>query len=147
MYKRIFISLLSIALLAGCSSSPAPGTGPSPENEDVKIKNFKTQSTYGAYNGGTALYVYDKTNHQIVTANGNKKFRIQTDDQFEYLNCETTSVPTAEDQALTLNVSAKGIPGFEAVKVYNATVVKLTDNNVWLWAGASSTGFIVPRPL
>lgn len=140
MFKRLLLCLAALAALAGCTSNPTPGG-------DTPLNKLKAATDYGVYVDGEPVFTYDKTEHQLVSGStgGSKVFRIQTDDQFEYLHCELGSVPTAMGQNVSLNITAKGIDSWNNAGLYTATVVKIDDSRLWLWEEKTSTGFIVPR--
>ena len=145
-YKNILISLFILALAVGCGSGsdPEPNPNPNPNPTPEALTAFKNKSDYGYYTGGTAIFTFDKTKHQLVVSGNKKSSRIQTDDQFEYLSCTVNSGTVATDQAVTLGIQTLGISAMGASSSVSATVVKVADGKAWLWAASTSTGYIIP---
>ena len=148
MNKRFLIPVLSLILMAGCRSNPDPDN-PTPDPPDVinqALETFKAKSDYGIYANGVALIAYDKTAHQIVSGNNNQLFRIQTDDQLQYVNFTVVDQAVTLNQSVAVGFSSKGVGGLYSTGTISAAAVKVTGGKMWLWEESAKRGVIIPVP-
>lgn len=136
MKKNIFKAILflfAISLLVGCEQ----------RINNPEMDAFLSETAYGVYNDGVPLFVFDETLHQTATDDTKSYYRIQTDDQTQYIQMTITPRPaTADNQTVTLKVESRGLEG---VSDGDYTVKILQKNGAyWLWDENTKRGFIIP---
>ena len=127
--------LLFISLIWGCKDDDM-------EHRSAEQRNAFLQKTeIGVYNGSDPIILFQADLHQIAYTGNGKSWRIQTDNQSQYLSCRLNE-NAVTDKNLTASIRARGIEEITE-GTYTAIVLKTADEKCWLWLPDSDTGLII----
>ncbi len=127
--------LLSITLIWGCKDDDL-------EHRTAKQRNaFLQKNEIGIYNGDNPIVLFQSDLHQLAYTSNGKSWRIQTDNQQQYLSCRLNenAVP---GKNLTAIIHTKDIEDITE-GTYTAVALKTTDEKCWLWLPDLNTGLII----
>lgn len=148
MMSVVFVSLMFMAV-----SCPEPDPGPDPKpidpGEEIKSaerKSFETSVAEGLYLKGGSVLLYEDGSFQRAVNAGRKTYRIQRDDQTEYLHIAySDNVPSSvKDEAVcTVYYNIGG--GGETMLIVKFVTVHAENGKLWLWNELQKVGVIVPK--
>jgi hypothetical protein len=135
------------AILMACQCAepvpPAPPTPPEPPAEDISedLKAFLLKSETGLYIDAEDIIVFDELSFQKAWNADNRSFRIQRDEQREYLSISSSSPSTSSSYQVEYMYGTHGV----TLLLLKLQSVKTQGSNVWLWNETMKTGIIVPE--
>ena len=142
--KRIFIYVLAAAAAlvfsVSCKSPEVtePGSGQSTIDEQ-KVAAFVEMADYGVYDEEvSAVFVFDKKQHELVWNTKASRFIIQDDAQKALLT--VTLTPSGEESHYSVSVTSQeeGLTG-----TYTMKMVKAEGEAAWLWDVENKLGVVV----
>ncbi len=142
--KRIVLYALAMAAVLGFSvscNSPEvtePGSGQGVVDEQ-KVAAFVEMADYGVYGEDvSAVFVFDKKQHELVWNTKASRFVIQNDVQKALLTVVVT--PSGEESHYSVSVTSQeeGITG-----TYTMKKVKEEGEAAWFWDVANKIGLVV----
>ena len=130
--------IVSCSLATSCPD-PLPPMPPEPEEDTLSPARilFESFSVSGLYFDGKAVVKYNPDTFQKAMKTDGTLFRIQRDDQIEYMNVEQ-----ANFAATTYNVIYKSEDGDQTLLILNAKIIKRKDGKRWLWNESRRIGII-----
>ena len=142
--KRIFIYVLAAAAAlvfsVSCKSPEVtePGSGQSTIDEQ-KVAAFVEMADYGVYDEEvSAVFVFDKKQHELVWNTKASRFIIQDDAQMALLT--VTLTPSGEESHYSVSVTSQE----EGLTVtYTMKMVKAEGEAAWLWDVENKLGVVV----
>lgn len=142
--KRIFIYVLAAAAAlvfsVSCKSPEVtePGSGQSTIDEQ-KVAAFVEMADYGVYDEEvSAVFVFDKKQHELVWNTKASRFIIQDDAQMALLT--VTLTPSGEESHYSVSVTSHE----EGLTVtYTMKMVKAEGEAAWLWDVENKLGIVV----
>lgn len=142
--KRIFIYVLAAAAAlvfsVSCKSPEVtePGSGQSTIDEQ-KVAAFVEMADYGVYDEEvSAVFVFDKKQHELVWNTKASRFIIQDDSQMALLT--VTLTPSGEESHYSVSVTSQE----EGLTVtYTMKMVKAEGEAAWLWDVENRLGVVV----
>ena len=142
--KRIFIYVLAAAAAlvfsVSCKSPEVtePGSGQSTIDEQ-KVAAFVEMADYGVYDEEvSAVFVFDKKQHELVWNTKVSRFIIQDDAQKALLT--VTLTPSGEESHYSVSVTSQE----EGLTVtYTMKMVKAEGEAAWLWDVENKLGVVV----
>ena len=122
---------------------PAPPTPPEPPAEDISedLKAFLLKSEIGLYIDVEDIIIFDELLFQKAWKTDDKSFRIQRDDQGEYLSIRSSSPSPSSSYQVEYMYGNHGV----TLLLLKLQSVKTQGSNVWLWNETMKTGIIVPE--
>lgn len=142
--KRIFIYALALAAAlvfsVSCKSPEVtePGSGQSTIDEQ-KVAAFVEMADYGVYDEEvSAVFVFDKKQHELVWNTKASRFIIQDDAQKALLT--VTLTPSGEESHYSVSVTSQeeGLTG-----TYTMKMVKSEEDTAWLWDLENRLGVVI----
>ena len=142
--KRIVIYVLAAAAAlvfsVSCKSPEVtePGSGQSTIDEQ-KVAAFVEMADYGVYDEEvSAVFVFDKKQHELVWNTKASRFIIQDDSQMALLT--VTLTPSGEELHYSVSVASQeeGLTG-----TYTMKMVKAEGEAAWLWDVENKLGIVV----
>ena len=142
--KRIFIYALAAAaglvFSVSCKSPEViePDSGQSVIDQ-AKVAAFVEMADYGVYDGDvSAVFVFDKKQHELVWNTKASRFVIQDDAQRALLSVVLT--PSGEESHYSVSVTSQeeGLTG-----TYTMKMVKAEGEAAWLWDVENKLGVVV----
>ncbi len=136
-WTALLVVLILLASLSSC--------------ERIKIvidseqkRAFLASEKEGYYRNDAAVLLFDEDLHQKSFNKKRKQFRLQSDDQNEFMNIEMEALPKSEGvHILTkFHYKTKG-SGLSITLLLECS--KLSDEKIWLWDKENKIGLIVPR--
>ena len=143
--KRIFIYVLAAAAAlvfsVSCKSPEVtePGSGQEGTIDEQKVAAFVEMADYGVYGEDvSAVFVFDKKQHELVWNTKASRFIIQDDDQKALLT--VTLTPSGEESHYSVSVTSQeeGLTG-----TYTMKMVKAEGEAAWLWDVENKLGVVV----
>lgn len=142
--KRIVIYVLAAAAAlvfsVSCKSPEVtePGSGQSTIDEQ-KVAAFVEMADYGVYDEEvSAVFVFDKKQHELVWNTKASRFIIQDDSQMALLT--VTLTPSGEESHYSVSVTSQE----EGLTVtYTMKMVKAEGEAAWLWDVENKLGIVV----
>ncbi|MFA5324603.1 MAG: hypothetical protein WC305_00375 [Bacteroidales bacterium] len=145
---RFAISMfaVSVFIAASCDDPVPPPIPivPDPEISEEK-KSFIAAEDIGLYIKGICVLNYDENTFQKSTNAIRKIFRIQMDNQEEYLHINYVSMSEYSDDVVC-KITYRLEDGEITILVIKFLIVQQTSKNYWLWNELQKTGVIVPIP-
>ena len=145
-----FAAALCIVALAMAVSCPEPEPEPDPtppvETKSYERKQLESAFVEGLYMRGSCVLAYDASTFQLAVNSVRKNYRIQRDDQSCYLNIlYIGTVPSAVDAECECEIHYRLSAGEATTLFVKFTVVKMTEEYVWLWNEFQKVGVIARR--
>jgi len=143
--KRIFIYALAAAAAlvfsVSCKSPEVtePGSGQEGTIDEQKVAAFVEMADYGIYGEDvSAVFVFDKKQHELVWNTMASRFIIQDDAQKALLTVVLT--PSGEESHYSVSVTSQeeGLTG-----TYTMKMVKAEGEAAWLWDVENKLGVVV----
>lgn len=101
--------------------------------------DFTCQKDPGIYVSGQSLIRYDKYDTQVCRNSERTMFRIQNNDQSEYIMCKFSADPQKEEN-IEIDFDARGVS--TAIKRSTFRLLKKEPAKVWLWSAEGEVGII-----
>lgn len=137
--KKIFL-LFAIALigLTACKNNQeGPGNGTNAPDD------FLAMSNDGVYYKGAMLFEKNEELHQIAENVIRRTYRIQTDDQSQFVHFALAANVDKVDDKTTLSIKSEGVDNMES-GAYDVVLSQIKDGKAWYWCKDKSIGFLIP---
>ena len=147
---RMMAALLLVATTMAVSCpTPDPPDPPDPIDPVVtkspELKAFEATSGEGLYLKGEFAVRYDALYFQKALNLDRRTYRMHADDQGSYMQVNyTENVPKKLSDEAVCTITYSVAPGEETILIMKLTVVKITDDFLWLWNEIQKSGIIIP---
>ncbi len=130
--------LFCICLLLGLAACKDDEAGfDNPEQREA----FLRQTAFGVWQGGGALLLFQPDRHQLTYTGDGKIWRVQTDDQRQYISCEL-SEGVVGGRHPDARIKVRGIEGITEGSS-QALVLKTETGKCWLWLPEQGIGLFM----
>ena len=143
--KRIFIYVLAAAAAlvfsVSCKSPEVtePGSGQEGTIDEQKVAAFVEMADYGVYDEEvSAVFVFDKKQHELVWNTKASRFIIQDDAQKALLTVTLTPLGEESHYSVSVTSQEEGLTG-----TYTMKMVKAEGEAAWLWDVENKLGVVV----
>ena len=143
--KRIFIYALAAAAAlvfsVSCKSPEVtePGSGQEGTIDEQKVAAFVEMADYGVYDEEvSAVFVFDKKQHELVWNTKASRFIIQDDAQKALLTVTLTPLGEESHYSVSVTSQEEGLTG-----TYTMKMVKAEGEAAWLWDVENKLGVVV----
>lgn len=115
---------------------------PGPDGEN-NLKQFEQRSSVGFYEGGKAVYLFNKNRDQLYFNTTSNTFRIMVDEGDKYVEVAFASSIPDEGGKVNGTVTNNGYENIKNYKSVDFDVLKRSDENCWLWSSKENLGVII----
>ena len=143
--KKLYACVITLTIAMGLLVSCKAPVEKEPESQGIVIDEAKVTAFVGTYEYGVydsdvaAVFVMDKTRHEMIYNTKAARFVIQDDDQYPLL----TSVmsPAAEEGHYTVTITSS-VEGL-MTGTYTMKMVKSENETAWLWEVENRFGLVI----
>lgn len=136
-YVKCLVCAVLLFVAAACKKDPGID-----KNVAQQREQFLASTEVGAYQNGSSIVVFNKSNHQLGVSTQKPVFRITDNAGVQFVEWTLGAMPSG-DQGVE---GTFAVSGFSAAE-FSASDVKLLKQEgdlLWLWSDKGATGMIVP---
>lgn len=146
---RFALALFIVATTMAVSCpqpDPTPEPEPVPDTKSPERRQLEAAYVEGFYLKGNCVLAYDGATYQRAVNPQRRNYRIQRDDQSNYLNIRyNDNVPQQVGDEVECEIHYKLADGESTTLIVKLVVLKTTDEYLWLWNEFQKVGMIVQR--
>ena len=141
------LAFVAVTMAVSCPQpQPEPEPEPEPETKTLERKHFEQSVVEGLYVKDVRVLAYESASFQRAMNPRRLTYRIQSDDQTQYLNVQYSDrIPSGEGEEVECEIHYRLEAGETTTLIVKFIVIKTTDEYLWLWNEFQKVGVIVRR--